>query len=132
MGPYLWWWLLPAQQWADGDNDGEDPDAEHGKQRSLLCDDRGVLQWPANPDVAVDGDNTQGHDGGRAAQDVHRSPDVAEDPTKNPVIQDLQQRNQKQNLRVSQHRDFQDVFFFFIYDATVYFLFSFIIRTFVQ
>lgn len=90
VGQYLWRRLLPAQQRADGDDDGEDPDAQHGEQRPLLCDDHRVLQRVTNADVAVDGDGAQRHDGRRAAQDVHRRPDVAEDPTEHPVIQNLQ------------------------------------------
>lgn len=87
---YLRRWLLPPEQRPDGDDDGEDPDTQHGEQRPLLCDDHGVLQRVAHADVAVDGDDTQRHDGRRAAQDVHRRPDVAEDPTKDPVIQNLE------------------------------------------
>lgn len=88
--PYLWWRLLPAKERANGDDDGEDPDTQHGEQRPPLCDDSRVLQWVANSDVAVDGDDAEGHDGRRAAQDVHRRPDIAEDPTKHPIIQNLQ------------------------------------------
>lgn len=87
---YLWRRLLPAQQRADGDDDGQDPDAQHGEQRPLLGDDGRVLQRVADADVAVDGDDAQRHDGRRAAQDVHRRPDVTEDPAKHPVIQNLQ------------------------------------------
>lgn len=86
---YLRGWLLPAQQGADGNDEGQDPDAQHGEQRPLLRDNHGVLQRVAHADVAVDGDDAQGHDGRRAAQDVHRCPDVAEDPAKHPGIQNL-------------------------------------------
>lgn len=95
-GLYLRWWLLPAKQWADGDDNGEDPHAQHGKQSPLLCDNCGVLQWPANTNVAVDGDDAQGHYRSSAAQDIHRGPDVTEDPTKHPIIQDLQGQSQNQ------------------------------------
>lgn len=86
---YLWWRLLPAQQGADGDDDGENPDAQHGEQRPLLCDDHGVLQRVADANVAVDGDDAQGHDGCRATQDVHSCPDVTEYPAEHPIIQHL-------------------------------------------
>ena len=82
--------LPPAEQRPDGDDQRERPDAEQSHETPLLRDDGGVAQRVAHADVAVDGDDAESHDGRRAAQDVHRRPDIAEDPAKGPVAQDLE------------------------------------------
>lgn len=87
---YLWRRLLPAQQRPDRDDEGQDPDSQHGQQGPPLGDHHWVLQRIADANVAVNGDDTEWHDGCRAAQDIHCSPDVAEDSTKHPVTQNLE------------------------------------------
>lgn len=47
--------------------------------------------------VAVDGDDTETEDGCGATEDVHRSPDVAENPAKHPTSQNLQRRRERQH-----------------------------------
>lgn len=81
--------LLPSEERSDGDDDGQDPDGQHGEQRAPLRHDDRILQRVAHTDVAVDGDHAQRHDGRRAAQDVHRRPNVAEDASEDPVVQNL-------------------------------------------
>lgn len=84
-GLVLGGWLPPAEQRPDGDDEGERPHAEQSHESPLLGDDGRVAQRVAHADVAVDGDDAESHDGRGAAQDVHRRPDIAEDPAKGPV-----------------------------------------------
>ena len=89
--------LPPAEEGPDGDDQRERPDAEQGHEAPLLGDDGGVAQRIAHADVAVDGDDAESHDGSRAAQDVHRRPDIAEDPAEGPVAQDLEDSGEGQH-----------------------------------
>lgn len=89
--------LPPPEQRPDGDDERQCPDTEQSHETPPLGDDGGVAQRVAHTDVAVDGDDAESHDGRGAAQDVHRRPDIAEDPAKGPVAQDLEDSGEGQH-----------------------------------
>jgi len=87
----IWWrWFLPPQQRPNGDDHGGEPDHHQDDPSLPLCHDGGILEGILDADIPVHGDDAQAHDGGGAAQHIHRCPDVAEDASKNPKTQHLQ------------------------------------------
>lgn len=82
-------WLLPAEQGPNRDDQGQCPDTQQGQEAPPLCHYAGVPQWVAHPDVSINGDDAEAHDGSSTAKHVNSCPDVAEDPPKDPVAQNL-------------------------------------------
>ena len=78
--------VLPAEERSDRDGDGQNPH-EDDDERSATCGQDGrVLQGSSDADVAVNADDTQTHDGRRAAQYVHGGPHVTEQFAKQPRV----------------------------------------------
>lgn len=77
---------LPPEEWWDGDADGDDPDdGDHGG-RMACCPALAVLQGISDGPVPVQGNDTQMQDGGCAARDVRRQPDVTQELAKAPGV----------------------------------------------
>ena len=81
--------LLPAQQRADADGQGGDPDNQAEDGGAFGRYNRVVVEWSSHADIAVHGDDAQGHDRGCATEDVHRRPHVAENGAEIPVARHL-------------------------------------------
>ena len=84
--------LFPAQQRADTDGQRRDPNNQAKDGGPLGRHDGVVIQRPGHADVAIHGNDTERHDGGRAAEDVHRRPDVAKDGAEIPVARHLRSK----------------------------------------
>lgn len=75
---------LPPEERGDGDADGDGPDrGDHGCCMAC-CPAFAVLQGVGDGPVPVQSDDTEMQDGGRAACDVRRHPDVTQDLAKVP------------------------------------------------
>lgn len=75
---------LPPEEWRDGDADGDDPDGGDHGGRPAGCAAFTVLQGIRDGPVPVQSNDTEMQDGGRAARDVGRQPDVTQDLAKTP------------------------------------------------
>lgn len=94
--------LLPAEQGPHGYGGREAPEGGHGRQAPPPGRHSRVAQRVANRQVAVDGDDAQAEDGGRAAQDVQRGPDAAEGAAEHPAAQSLRGDGEGQDGRAEQ------------------------------
>lgn len=75
---------LPPEEWRDGDADGDDPHGGNHGSRPARCAAFTILQGIRDGPVSVQSDDTEMQDGGRAARDVGRQPDVTQDLAKAP------------------------------------------------
>lgn len=79
---------LPPEEWRDGDTDGDDPDGGNHGGRAACCPAFTILQGVSDGPVPVQGNGTEMQDGGRAARDIRRQPDVTQDLAKAPGVGD--------------------------------------------
>lgn len=77
---------LPPEEWRDGDADGDGPDNGNHGSRVACCPAFTVLQGISDGPVPVQSNDTEMQDGGRAARDVRRQPDVTQDLAKAPGV----------------------------------------------
>lgn len=77
---------LPPEEGGDGDADGDDPDHRDHGRRVASCPAFTVLQGIGDGPVPVQSDDTEMQDGGRAACDVRRQPDVTHDLAEAPGV----------------------------------------------
>lgn len=79
---------LPPKEWWDGDADGDGPDNGNHGGRVARCPAFTILQGIRDGPVPVQSNDTEMQDGGRAACDVRRQPDVTQELAKAPGLGD--------------------------------------------
>lgn len=75
---------LSPEEWRDGDADGDDPHSGNHGSCPARCAAFTILQGIRDGPVPVQSNDTEMQDGGRAACDVRRQPDVTQDLAKAP------------------------------------------------
>lgn len=94
--------FLPPEQRSDGDGQGQHPDDDDDVPGPCLRDDDGVLERTGHADVAIDADHAEADDGCGAAEDIEGGPDVAEQLTERPVVEDLETGGEGKDRRTDE------------------------------
>lgn len=77
---------LPPKEWWDGDADGDGRDDGNHGGRTACCPAFTILQGISDGPVPVQSNDTEMQDGGCAARDVRRQPDVTQELAKAPGV----------------------------------------------
>jgi len=81
--------VVPTDQWRKADDERQDPSSENQQLCPLRRHDVRVRDGVRHGDVAVEADNHQVQNGGRAHPDVDRQPDGTPDGAEEPEAEDF-------------------------------------------
>jgi hypothetical protein len=95
--------LFPAQQGRDGDEGGEHPDGGDHEGRPRRCARVQVVDRASDGPVAIQTDQANVHDGGRAEQDVQGGVDLAPHLAERPVTHQLVGQGERHDGQADEH-----------------------------
>ena len=93
---------VPAEEWRNGDAEGQDPDTNDEQSGPGTCHERRVTDRSTDGKKSVEADGTEVKDGGSAQPDINGQPDTAPERPKRPVPQHLVGAGKRKNGQAKQ------------------------------